>query len=70
MLLAEELGLPSKKRRLKEKATPTLFPKAAEIRAGSMEWAYDSIHYSASETTVDSTRNTRPAVVKRQSAQV
>ena len=67
VLLAQEMGLPSKKRRLKETAIPTLFPKATEIRAGSMEWACGSIHYCTSESTVGSSSTTRPAVVKRQS---
>ena len=40
VLLAQEMGLPTKKLRLKETAIPTLFPKATEIRAGSMECAY------------------------------
>ena len=70
VLLAQEMGLPSKKRRLKETAIPTLFPKATEIRAGSMEWACGSIHYCTPESTVGSSSTTRPAVVKRQRAQV
>ena len=70
VLLAQEMGLPSKKRRLKETAIPTLFPKATEIRAGSMEWACGSIYYCTPESTVGSSSTTRPAVVKRQRAQV
>ena len=44
-LLAEEMALPyGKKRRLKSKALPTLFPRASDSTTGSMDWAKASIH--------------------------
>ena len=70
VLLAQEMGLPSKKRRLKETDIPTLFQKATEVRAGSMEWACGSIHCCTPEATVSSSSTTRPAVVKRPKAPV
>ena len=36
--LTTELGLPAKRRKLKDSAVPSLFPKAADVKAGSMEW--------------------------------
>ena len=76
VLLSEEMGLPTKKHKLKDSAVPTLFPKPNAIKTGSMEWAYGSIHYPDSETSIASsdTSNTRfcsrSAVIKRKRAKV
>ena len=52
--LTTELGLPAKRRKLKNSAVPSLFPKAADVRAVSMEWATESIHYPTLQATDDS----------------
>ena len=71
VVLTKELGLPCKKWRLKDTATPTLLPKPADIGTGSMEWAYESVHYCTLEATAgSSTAKTRPAVLKRKRAKV
>ena len=49
--LTTELGLPVKRRKLKNSAVPSLFPKAADVRAVSMEWATESIHYPTLQAT-------------------
>ena len=49
--LTTELGLHAKRRKLKDSAVPSLFPKAADVRAGSMEWATESIHYPTLQAT-------------------
>ena len=49
---------PARKRKLKDSAVPTLFPKPNAIRTGSMEWAYGSIHYPDSGTFISSSFNT------------
>ena len=47
----QELGLPAKQRKLKDSAVQSLFPKAADVKAGSMEWATESIHYPTLQAT-------------------
>ena len=69
VLLSEELGLPSKKRILKSTAIPTLFPKAADIKTGSMSWAAASIHGDVLQASNPGS-SSRSAVIKRKRAQV
>ena len=47
--LRESMGLPSKRRRLKEGAKPTLFPNAGQIKAGLLSWAEGSLHLPAKD---------------------
>ena len=69
--LAEDMGLPSKRRQLKETAVPTLFPKAADVKSGSMVWAYSSIHQQTLQAMgLASITKPRAVVTKRKRAQV
>ena len=71
--LTTELGLPAKRRKLKDSAVPSLFPKAADVRAGSMEWATESIHYPTLQATDGSgtcVSQHRSVTIKRKRAQV
>ena len=71
--LTTELGLPAKRRKLKDSAVPSLFPKAADARSRSMEWAAESIHYPTLQATDGSgtcVSQHRSVTIKRKRAQV
>ena len=71
--LTTELGLPAKRRKLKDSAVPSLFPKAADVRAGSIEWSAESIHYptlQANDASGTCASQHRSITVKRKRAQV
>lgn len=74
-VLTAELGLPAKRRKLKDSAVPSLFAKAADVRAKSMEWAAGSIHYPPAQShvglsTCARASHSRSATIKRERAQV
>ena len=57
--------MPPKKCILKSIAIPTLFPKAADLKTGSMAWAHSSIHFEALKASDPSSRS---AVIIRKRA--
>lgn len=72
-VLTAELGLPAKRRKLKDSAVPSLFPKAADVRAKSTEWAVGSVHYPPAQVHVGLSTcasQSRSATIKRERSQV
>ena len=69
VVLSEEMGMPLKKCILKSTAIPTLFPKAADLKTGSMAWAHSSIHFEALQASAPRI-SSRSAVIERKQAQV
>ena len=61
--------MPPKKCILKSTAIPTIFPKAADLKTGSMAWAHSAVHCEALQAS-DPGISSRFAVIKRKRAQV
>ena len=69
VVLSEQMGMPPEKRILKSTAIPTLFPKAADMKTGSMAWAHPAIHFEALKAS-DLGISSRSAANKSKRAQV